>query len=278
MTDLLERTRTESMPAESSRRVRMAWMIPGAILAVASLVWGTLNVVGLVAHGEYSTTSTFDAGAIDSVEIVNDNGTVNVIAVAVEAGGMSDEIVVTSDVSDGWRSSELTAEVSDGVLRIRGGCPFLGSPWCNVGVTVSLPADRPVTVHGSNGSIRATGLTAPLVASIGNGSIELEDIAAPFEASSDNGRIIGRRLTSPVVEASTDNGSIELSFLDPPQMVTGRSANGRMEVVLPEEVAYRVDARSSNGSVDTTVRTDPSSGYVINVSSDNGSVTVRPSG
>ena len=273
MTDLLQRPPTRPAAPAPSRRVRRAWLIPGVVLALASLVWGTINVLSLVAHGQYSTTSTFDAAEVRSLQIDNDDGSIDVIADSSVGGGA---IVVTADVDDGWKASEVSATLVDGVLQVSGRCPFLGSPWCKVDVTVSVPAELPVTVRGSNGSIRVSGVTADLDVSVGNGSIELADVAAPLRAASDNGRISAYRLTSPMVDASTDNGSIELSFLDPPRSLRARSANGSLDVVVPDTVGYRVDARSNNGSADTTVRTDPSSEYVIDVAADNGSVRVRP--
>jgi len=43
-------------------------------------------------------------------------------------------------------------------------------------------------------------------------------------------------------------------------------------------VLYRVDLQTDNGSTDNAVRTDPSSDHVIDLSSGNGSLTVRPPG
>ena len=272
MTDLLGRPATEHAPPAPSRRVRRAWLIPGAVLALASLVWGTVNVISLVAHGQYSTTSRFEVGNVSSLRIDNDIGTITVVGQDSDVG---DAIIVTADVSDGWRSSDFSNEVVDGVLRVHGGCPFLGSPWCKVDVTVTIPSDLPVTALGSNGSVRLRELGGPVDVAVGNGSIELDDVAATLALSSDNGRITGRRLTSSTVDASADNGTVALSFLEPPRSVVARSSNGRIELELPDDVAYRVDARSDNGSVDTAVRTDPASGYVIDARSDNGSVTVR---
>ena len=41
---------------------------------------------------------------------------------------------------------------------------------------------------------------------------------------------------------------------------------------------YRVDLRTDNGSTDNLVRTDPASDHVIDLSTDNGSITLRPPG
>jgi Toastrack DUF4097 len=256
-----------------SRGVRLAWLIPGAVLAVAALAWGTLNVLGLLAHGEYTTTTTFAGGDVTAIDIANDNGSVNVI------GGTVDEIVVTADVDDGWRTTDVTQRIVGGVLEVRGRCPWLGSPWCNVDFTVTVPADVPLAVDGSDGSVSVRGMESAIDVDTDNGSVLLEEVGGRVRASSDNGRLVGRRLTASGVDASTDNGRIELSFLDPPDSVSARTSNGSIEVVVPDDsVLYRVDMRTNNGSTDSTVRTDPGSDHVVDVRTDNGSITVRPPG
>lgn len=260
-------------PERPSRGVRLAWLIPGAILAIGALGWGTHNVLSLLAHEEYTTTDTFAASEIDTLDISSDEGPITVQA------GNADTVVVTAHVSDGWRATDVSSTIVGRELVVRANCPVFGDPWCNVSFTVEIPADRPITIDGSNGSVRVRGATGTVDVDTENGSIELEDISGDIRASNDNGRITGRRLSSPVVDATTDNGRIELSFVDPPQAVTGRTNNGRIEVIVPDvDVLYRVDLRTSNGAIDNLVRTDPSSDHVIDLASDNGSLTVRPPG
>ena len=259
------------VPERPSRGVRLAWFTPGAILAIAALGWGTYNILSLLAHSEYTSTDTFAASDVASLDMWNENGSMTVNPTD------GDEITVVAEVSNGWRSTEVSSRIVGNQLVVRGGCPTFVSPWCWVDFTVEIPADRPMTVTGSNGSVDIRGATGSLDVTTDNGSIDLVDVSGNVRASSDNGRITGRGMTSAVVDTATDNGRIELSFLDPPQTVSARTSNGRIEVIVPDDdVLYRVDLRTSNGSTDNLVRTDPASDHVIELSTDNGSITLRP--
>ncbi len=256
-----------------SRAVRTAWLIPGAMLAIATLGWGTYNVLSLLARSQYTTTETFVAAEVVSVDLRNENGSITIDATDGE------EITVVADVTNGWQSTRISSRIVGDQLVVRGSCPAFGSPWCSVDYTLRVPADRPLVVDASNGSVRLRGASGPIDVDNDNGSIDLEDVSGDIRVSNDNGAITGRRLSAAVVTADTDNGSIELSFVDPPTSVSAQTSNGRIDVVVPDaDVLYRVDLRSDNGSTDNFVRTDPSSEFVIDLSSTNGSVTLRPPG
>jgi hypothetical protein len=256
-----------------SRAVRRAWLIPGGILAIAVLGWGTYNVLSLLARSESTTTETFAAADVASLDLSNENGSITIDA----TGG--DQITVVADVSNGWRSTDVSSRIVDDVLVVRGRCPVLGSPWCSVDYTVVIPADRTMSIDGSNGSVLIRGASGSVQVDTDNGSIDLEEVSGDVRASSDNGSITGRRLAAPAVTADTDNGRIELSFVDPPTSVSASTSNGRIDVVVPDsEVLYRVELRTANGSTDNTVRTDPASRNIIDLSTDNGSITVHPPG
>jgi hypothetical protein len=262
---------TRARPPSSA--VRQAWLIPGAILAIATLGWGTYNVLSLLARSEYTTTETFDAAEVTSLDLSNENGSITIDATA------GDEITVVADVSNGWRAADVSSRIVDDVLVVRGNCPVLGSPWCSVDYTIEIPADRSMSIDGANGSVRISGAAGSIEVDTDNGSIELEDVSGSIRASSDNGGITGRRLSAAVVNADIDNGRIELLFVESPRSVAASTSNGSIDVVVPDtDVLYRVEMRTDNGSTDSTVRTDPASTNVIDLSSENGSITVRASG
>ena len=256
-------------------RGRVAWRAVGGVLAVATLVWGTFNVVSLLAHEEYETVvDTFDAATITSIDVATEHGSITVRG--VDTGSA---VSVSTDVSEGIRPTEVTQRVVDGVLVLRGRCPALSSPWCRADFTVEVPADRPVRIDGSEGSVVVEGLTGPVRVDNDNGSIDLVDLAGDVEVTNDNGRIVGRRLRAPTLRTDNDNGTIDLTFAEPPTSVTATNDNGSITVSIPDgDALYRVDLDAGNGSVRNDVRTDPASDRVIDLRSGNGSVRVLPTG
>ena len=279
MTDLDHRTDPPDMnePAPSrrdpgSRVARAVWIALGGILAVAALVWGTYSVISVLAHSEHTERSTFASDDISALTVSNESGSVTITATP------GDTVTVVAKVSDGWQTTDMSVQVVDGVLELNTDCPAFLSPWCNVDFTVSIPADRPVTVDGS-GTVRLRGMSAPIDIDSDDGRLELDDISGDIHVSNDDSSIVGRRLTASRVDARNTNGRIELSFLDPPQSVSASTENGSIEVVVPDtEVLYPVEMDTGNGGTDNLVRTDPNSDHVIDLSTDNGSITVRPPG
>jgi hypothetical protein len=251
---------------------RAVWITLGGILAIAALTWGTYSVISVLAHEEHTERSTFSSSEVSALAVSNESGSVTITATS------GDTVTVVAEVSDGWQRTDMSTQVVDGVLEINTDCPAFVSPWCNVDFTVSIPADRPITVDGS-GTVRVRGMSAPIDIDSDDGRIELDDVSGTIDVSNDDGRIIGRRLTAPSVDARNTNGSIELSFLDPPQSVVASTRNGSIDVVVPDaEVLYRVQMDTRHGGTDNLVRTDPNSDHVIDLSTGNGSITVRPPG
>ena len=62
---------------------------------IAALVWGTFNVVNLVAHSETRFTRTFPAAGIARVDVSTDRGSVRVIA------SDRDDVSLSAYVSNG---------------------------------------------------------------------------------------------------------------------------------------------------------------------------------
>ena len=126
-----------------SRAARAVWITLGGILAIAALAWGTYSVISVLAHEEHTERSTFSSDDVSALAVSNENGSVTITATP------GDTVTVVAKVSDGWQTTDMSMQVVDGVLELNTDCPAFVSPWCNVDFTVSIPADRPVTVDGS---------------------------------------------------------------------------------------------------------------------------------
>ena len=252
---------------------RPLWTIGGTILAVAALGWGAFNLIDLLAHGETTETETFAAAGVSTVSIDNDNGRVVVV------GTDTDTIRLDADISHGLRDTGYDWNVVDGVLEVEGHCPMFGSYWCDVSYRLEVPHDIQVVINSDNDRVYVSDIDGDVRVDNDNGRIELVRLSGTVVADTDNGRLEGEGLSSASVTTSSDNGRIELDFVEVPSYVDAHTDNGSIDIALPDvEEGYRVDARTDNGSEDVTVLNNPSSTRTVVAETGNGSVTVRPIG
>jgi putative adhesin len=85
-----------------------------------------------------------------------------------------------------------------------------------------------------------------------NGAIEIEGVTGSHHISTTNGHIDLTRCGGDV-EAETTNGGIkaELTEVNPGKSIRLETTNGRISVAVPKTIAARVDASTTNGSVNT---------------------------
>jgi hypothetical protein len=233
-------------------RGRPAWRILASLLAIAALVWGTFNLVNLVAHGETRFTRTFSSDAIASVEVSTDRGSVRVIA------SDRDDVSLSAYVSNGLGGTDHTARVRGHRLIVDASCAVPVAYWCTASYTLRVPRGVAVVLWSGSGDVSVSGPTG-----LAHLSSQHGDIAASLRRGVD-------------VSANTQHGSIHLDFARAPFRIVASSQHGDVTVVLPRTgEAYRVDASTDHGDSNTNVRTDPDSTRTVDVSSQHGDVTVR---
>jgi hypothetical protein len=253
--------------------VRVLWKIVGSIIAVGTIGFGSVQVVSALAHEENTTVRTFDDPGITTLDLDSHAGSVRIV------GADRDTITVTSEVSDGLFPTDHTHAVEGDRLVLRTKCPPVVGHFCSVDYTIEVPADLTVVAHVDNGSATVTGIDGPVDVSADNGGVDLDGLTGRVQADSDNGSVEGVNLRSTQVDATSDNGSVRLSFVVEPEAVVAETDHGSVEIVVPDtSVAYRVDLSSGDGSTDAAVRTDPNGARTLTGRSDTGSVTARYSG
>jgi hypothetical protein len=247
-----------------------AWLSVGSLLTTAAIGWGTFNIVDLVAHEMETRTVTVDAAGIDLIDVVDDAGSVTIESADV------DQITVRARIGHGLKRSGSSVVVDGNRVVVRGSCPVLGSQWCDVRYTITVPADIDVVARSDDNSIRAAGLDGDVDLRSDNGSVRVTDLGGDVRLQSDNGAIDARALTGTTVRADADNGSVSVEMLVAPRSVQLSSNNGRVTLVLPTgDELYAVDISSQNGGVDNQLRVDPKSERTVVISSDNGTATAR---
>jgi hypothetical protein len=224
------------------------------------------------------------AAGLDAVTAVTTSGPVTV------TGGATSSVAITATPRYLGSPPLLTSRVAGGTLTITATCPQ--EPHCQVALTVVLPAglatraqaqrgditarqlSGPVTAATQQGDISVTGVSGRVTATTDQGDISVTGAAGPVTARTSQGQISGDGLTAKIATMSTEQGDIDLAFLDPPQSVTAITQEGSVSIRLPATVAYRVRAATQLGSTSVTVPQSAMAARTVTARTDVGSVTV----
>lgn len=158
---------------------------------------------------------------------------------------------------------------------------------------IEAPPGAAVTLSSSNGALTVRGLRAAVAARTSNGTVRVEEAKGDARIETSNGAVEvfgdGVRLT-----AETSNGRVSFSGSLAEGESRLESSNGAIDVTLPPSAAFRLSAKTSNGTVtsdfplvpaaaggdrtslDGAAGTDPRSTLVLETS--NGSIRVRRGG
>jgi hypothetical protein len=253
-----------------SKGARTFWKVVASIAAVLGLLWGASQVVVQLAHEERTTSTEHAAEGVRTVDVRVDNGAITIV------GTTDDTIRVTARISDGLRATGESQTVVDGVLELRGDCPAFFTSFCNVTYTVEVPAGMSVVARTNNDDVTVDGVRGAIDARSGNGRIEVRGSGSEaLRLGTDNGRVVGLDLHASDVHASSDNGTVELSFREAPDHVRASTDNGSVRVAIPDDGgSYLVEVDTDNGSASAPIRTDPNATRTITGRSDNGDVLI----
>ena len=258
-------------PVRTSPGANAAWLLLGSLIAVISLIFGTVQVTGLLAHEERTERVTIGDPGMRVLDVASDSGSIEIVGADVTS------VHIRAHISDGMAATQFRHQVVGDRLEVRVRCRGpLSNPWCNARLRIVVPRGMEVRVRADDDHVTVRGLTGRVDAQSSNGTVEAEALSGQTLLHSSNGSVRASRMRSGSVEADTDNGSVHLEFERPPSSAVARSSNGSVEVAVPRgDEAYAVDVHSDNGGTDNLVRTDSTSPRRIVASSDNGSVIVR---
>jgi hypothetical protein len=246
---------------------RKAWLVAGSIATALTLVFGTFQVVSLLARSTDETTTTFQA--VRRLVVDNDAGSIRLRP--------SPDATLRIDRTEtrGLTKPSYSERLESGRLVVEAHCsgPF---GWCQVKLEVEVPAGVDVEASGGGGSLRADGLDAGLRLRSSGGSITVVGSGPVLDLSSSGGSVNVEAAKARDLKVRSSGGSVRVRSAVVPDSVDARSSGGSVTVELPDgPIPYRVDATSSGGSARTQVRTDPTSTRRITAHSSGGSVTVR---
>jgi len=251
--------------ASANRIILIVGLSLVVIVTVVGLIFA-LNFRG----GPVDQNADLAAGSRVAVDIPN-------AALSFRASN-DDQVHVTMRGTYFGSTPTLKTRTSGEITTVSGGCSARWFSFCSLDVTIALPAQLPLIATGTNGAMMASGLTGELRLATTNGRIETDGTKGAIELRTTNGAIRVRGAASAKVTATTTNGSVELTFLEPPDDVVARSTNGSVTVRVPVDgVGYFVKAQTTNGTTNTdSVPGDGGFDRTIDVETTNGSVSVLP--
>jgi hypothetical protein len=242
-----------------------------------TLVLGSAGAVDVA--GIFSQTSEHHVASYPwhggPVSVSSGSGDVRIVA------GPAGHIQVAYTEHYNLRRPTVSATVASSGVQLGAHCPggLFGNN-CAVNYVITVPASVALTVHTGDGDVDASGLSGPLTLESGNGSISLSSVSGTLVVRSSNGDVSASQIRATSVQASSDDGSVDIAFAGRPHTVIATSSNGDVDLTVPRDSEpYRTSTGSGNGSVDVTVATASSAPDTLTARSDNGDVTIAyPSG
>ncbi|MEW9547036.1 DUF4097 family beta strand repeat-containing protein [Nonomuraea sp. NPDC050783] len=247
----------------TTRSTARAALSAGAVAVALALATAGCGGLDLDAKEIHATRSFPAAGA--DLKIVSSLGGVRVLPGT--AGAVQVERWVRGKAAD---EGNATWSLNDGVLRLGADCGVVFGD-CGARYHVKVPPGVHVSVEAPDGVILKD--LAQDVDAVSRERIEVSGASGRLRLRSD-GPITGTGLRSAAVRCRTQDGSIDLAFATAPADLDLQSTDGRVTATVPKG-AYRVTARSQDGSVTSAVKDDPRAAATIVARSGTGDVRVR---
>lgn len=255
----------------SERGIRRTWMIAGSIITVVLLTFGLVQVLSVLARTTDPVQAVAPAGAVEELVVQVESGSVEI------RGTDADVVSLRGSVTSGLRSTPHSEGVQGDRFVVTADCSSgLGSDFCGVDHVIEIPRSMPVTVRSSNTAITISDIDATVHVLTSNDSISADRLSGPVDLRTSNDSIRASALSVADARLHSSNDEVSAEFLVAPDRVVVTTSNAPVTIVVPDtDDAYDVELDTSNGEQTAAVRTDPTSGRRIEVSSSNDDVVVR---
>ena len=254
------------------------FLILGAILGV-SLTWLSSDVLSVRAEtpvagiseqrGVFTQTieQELPCGAATQLLLHNDNGAVTVTSWEKDTVGVTAHKRARADQGLwgflGFKTSDATVtaaieaidvriEATPETIAVETVTPK-GRIKCNrwVDYELRVPKSTQLELHTTNGRIDVTGIQGTIVAESSNGQIKTHATSGSLRAQTSNGAIVCRDAQG-TLDLETSNGAITVAYagaLAADTPIDCTTSNGSIELSLPPDASFRLDAGTSNGHI-----------------------------
>lgn len=223
---------------------------------------------------EYGTLRS-DIFLGDTLEVESRNGDITIVPwdkkyVEVEYEKKAQSFVSAGKLQEFLDGSTVEITQSNKRLSVNTQTPRIKNGSVTIKLTIYVPNGLDLKLRTSNGSINFDkGLMGTAQLKTSNGSINISDYNGELDAETSNGSITILEQQGSV-KAKTSNGSVKLETSKPVGDVSLTTSNGRVEMALAEMVGQRYEVRTSNGTVNVTLPKESS--FNLDASSKSGRV------
>ncbi len=194
------------------------------------------------------------------------------IAVSVDPWSTNTDFAIT--IPD---TTAIQITLNSGSIDVHGGNGLTASTG-NGSIDVDT-IHGPVNVQTDSGDVTATSINGPLTVSASSGTIKMQQVTGQVNAHTWSGDVIATNMTlSGKSLLQTQSGSVRFSgSLDPHGSYRMQTSSGDVDLTLPGNTAFILDASTGSGSVENdfatnTVGTAPRSSLSLHTQS--GSIAI----
>jgi hypothetical protein len=256
------------MTAPAPPKARPVVVAAAVLMVVLVCGTGAVALVSEVVTGTAERTNAFTPAA-DRLVVDADGD----VTIGPSADG---QVHVRTVVRHGLGEPEIVQESTAAGVRLDAGCREFLAVRCDIRHEIQVPPGFQVMIDGSDGDVTASRLSGQLTVDRLTGDITAADLTGPLDLRSRTGDIRGDALRADVLRAESDTGDVRLELVVPPQSVDIRAADGEVDLAVPADTVYRVDANTDSGEERVLVPLDSASTRTLRVDGDTGDVTVRP--
>ena len=168
------------------------------------------------------------------------------------------------------KTPTITAEVEEGVLRVRQSCKWS----CSGRFTINVPASTDAKISVASGNAEVEGLEGDADISAASGNIHIRDMSGDLDLSVASGNISGSG-SSLICKARSESGNINLKFTEAPEELAFSADSGNIDVKVPMS-SYDIHASVTSGSKRIRSLTiDEDSSSHIAASARSGDITIE---
>ena len=245
--------------------------ILGIVLAVAVAATGARVLVGLATLAESHDHASF--GFAGGRLVVDADGSSLRIS-----PGAHNTVEVDRAIYHDVQRPRLAERLDGDRLLLRSNCPTFIVVRCESRYELRVPPSVDLQVIDTVGTVRVSGMLGA-VDIRSDDSIAVDGARGTVLLRSDYGSIRASGLRATEVRARTGSGRVSLRLAGAPRLVSARSDDADVLVVVPRgQEVYHVDASSTDGRTTNDLRTDPASPLRITATSGSGDVALRSSG